>query len=164
MEILGIGPLEALFILIIALIAVGPRDLGRAAQSIGRFLNQVYRSEAWRNLSEASRNLRSLPNRLAREAALDELDQARKDIQQEVRDFAADVNAATDMQGLMNGAPEAEQEGDPKPSPKTSAAEESAESSATPPGSRAADDPEISSDGKAKSTSDPDDNSSDRVT
>jgi Sec-independent protein translocase protein TatA len=107
MEILGIGPLEALFILLIALIAVGPRDLGKAAQSVGRFLNQLYRSETWRNLSEASRNLRTLPNRLAREAALDELDQARKDIQGEVKDFATDVEAATQLRAQNDSAEQA---------------------------------------------------------
>ena len=73
MEILGIGPLEALFIILIALIAVGPKDIGKAARSAGRLLNELYRSEAWKNLSEASRSIRALPNRLAREAALEEL-------------------------------------------------------------------------------------------
>jgi len=80
MEILGIGPLEAIFIVLIALIAIGPRDLGTAARSLGRSLNRVYRSEAWQSLTQASRNLRGLPNRLAREAALEELDQVRREL------------------------------------------------------------------------------------
>jgi Sec-independent protein translocase protein TatA len=80
MEILGIGPLEAIFIVLIALIAIGPRDLGTTARSLGRTLNRVYRSEAWHSLSQASRNLRGLPNRLAREAALEELDQIRREL------------------------------------------------------------------------------------
>ena len=84
MEILGIGPLEALFILLIALIAVGPKDLGKAARSMGRLLNQLYKSEAWHNLSEASRSIRSLPNRLAREAALEDLAQVKREMEQGV--------------------------------------------------------------------------------
>ena len=76
MEILGIGPLEALFVLILALIFVGPRDLSKLARNMGRTLNRICRSEAWRAVSEASRNLRTISNRLAREAALDELDLA----------------------------------------------------------------------------------------
>lgn len=84
MEILGIGPLEALFILLIALIAVGPKDLGKAARSMGRLLNQLYKSEAWQNLSEASRSIRSLPNRLAREAALEELAQVKREMEEGV--------------------------------------------------------------------------------
>jgi sec-independent protein translocase protein TatB len=73
MEILGIGPLEALFILLIALIAVGPKDLGKAARSMGRLL-----------LSEASRSLRTLPNRMAREAALEELAQVKREMEEDV--------------------------------------------------------------------------------
>lgn len=84
MEILGIGPLEVLFILLIALIAVGPKDLGKAARSMGRLLNQLYKSEAWQNLGEASRNIRSLPNRLAREAALEELAQVKREMEEGV--------------------------------------------------------------------------------
>ncbi len=84
MEILGIGPLEALFILLIALIAVGPKDLGKAARSMGRLLNQLYKSEAWHSLSEASRSLRTLPNRLAREAALEELAQVKREMEEDV--------------------------------------------------------------------------------
>jgi Sec-independent protein translocase protein TatA len=80
MEILGIGPLEAIFIVLLALIAIGPRDLGTTARSLGRTLNRVYRSEAWHSLTQASRNLRGLPNRLAREAALEELDQVRREL------------------------------------------------------------------------------------
>lgn len=92
MEILGVGPLEALFVLLIALVVVGPRDLGKAARSAGRMLNRLYRSEAWRQISEASRNLRTLPNRLAREAALEELDQVRKDLREEVtRELRTDL-------------------------------------------------------------------------
>ena len=84
MEILGIGPLEALFILLIALIAVGPKDLGKAARSMGRLLNQLYKSEAWKNLGEASRSLRTLPNRLAREAALEELAEVKREMEEGV--------------------------------------------------------------------------------
>ncbi len=84
MEILGIGPLEVLFILLIALIAVGPKDLGKAARSMGRLLNQLYKSEAWQNLGEASRSIRTLPNRLAREAALEELAQVKREMEEGV--------------------------------------------------------------------------------
>ncbi len=80
MEILGIGPLEAIFIVLLALIAIGPRDLGTTARSLGRALNRLYRSEAWLSLTQASRNLRGLPNRLAREAALEELNQVRREL------------------------------------------------------------------------------------
>ena len=80
MEILGIGPAELMLIVIVALVVVGPKDLGKAARSAGRFLNRMYRSETWKSVTEASRNLRTLPSRLAREAALEELDEMRDSI------------------------------------------------------------------------------------
>lgn len=80
MDILGIGPLELLFILVIALIVVGPKDLARVGRTLGRTLNRVYRSDSWRILNEASQTIRTLPNRLAREAALDDLDNLKSDV------------------------------------------------------------------------------------
>ena len=82
MDIFGIGVLELIFILIIAMIVVGPRDLGKVGRQIGRFLNRLYKSESWRILNDASRTLRNLPNRLAREAALEELDSVRDSIKE----------------------------------------------------------------------------------
>lgn len=84
MEVLGIGPLELAFIILIAIIVIGPRDIGNFARSAGRFLNKLYRSEEWKALNQASRNLRTLPNRLAREAALDELEETRQEAQKAV--------------------------------------------------------------------------------
>lgn len=75
MDFLGIGPLELLLILIVALVVIGPRDMAKTARTLGRMLNRLYKSEGWRTFMQASRNLRTLPNRLAREAELDELKQ-----------------------------------------------------------------------------------------
>ncbi len=124
MEVLGVGPLEALFIMLIALIVVGPRDIGKVARSAGRLLNRLYRSEAWRNISEASRNLRTLPNRLAREAALEELDQVRKDLREEVtRDLRADLGltpppSTTETQPSATSDSPADQD-PPRPAPSS---------------------------------------------
>lgn len=78
MDFLGVGPMELIFIIIIALVVIGPRDIGKAARSMGRFLNRLYKSDTWRMLLDTSRTLRNLPERLAREAALEELQQARE--------------------------------------------------------------------------------------
>jgi sec-independent protein translocase protein TatB len=93
MDIFGIGPLELIFILIIALIVIGPQDLGKAARSAGRFLNRLYRSEAWKALTDASQSLRTLPNRLAKEAALEELDEARQSVQETGRKLNEDLRS-----------------------------------------------------------------------
>ena len=93
MDILGVGPLELLFLILIALVVIGPRDIGKAARSIGRFLNQLYRSETWRMLTETSRKLRNLPNQLAQEAALEaSLDEVRQTVKKVGQEIAQDVS------------------------------------------------------------------------
>jgi sec-independent protein translocase protein TatB len=91
MDIFGIGLLELVFILIIAMIVVGPRDLGKVGRQLGRFLNRMYKSESWRMLNDASRTLRNLPNRLAREAALEELDSVKDTFKDTGRMIKADM-------------------------------------------------------------------------
>jgi sec-independent protein translocase protein TatB len=73
MEILGIGPLELIFILLIALIILGPGDMVKAGKTLGRFLRKIITSPEWRTIQKASRELRYLPNRLMRETSIDDL-------------------------------------------------------------------------------------------
>lgn len=72
MEFLGIGPLELLLIVLLALIILGPKDSEKTAKSIGKGLNQLVHSDTWKTVTEASRQMRTLPNRLMREANLEE--------------------------------------------------------------------------------------------
>jgi Sec-independent protein translocase protein TatA len=83
MEILGIGPLEFIFILLIALIVLGPTDMVKAGKTIGRFLRRLVISPGWRNFQQASRELRTLPNKLMREAGLEEEIEAFREISRE---------------------------------------------------------------------------------
>jgi Sec-independent protein translocase protein TatA len=80
MEILGIGPLELLFILLIALIVLGPGDMVKAGRTLGRFMRKVVMSPEWRTIQKASREMRYLPNRLMREANMDDLSKDLADI------------------------------------------------------------------------------------
>jgi Sec-independent protein translocase protein TatA len=80
MEILGIGPLELLFILLIALIILGPGDMVKAGKTIGRFLRRIITSPEWRTIQKASRELKYLPNRFMREAGMDDLSKELGDI------------------------------------------------------------------------------------
>ena len=84
MDVLGIGPLELLFILIIVIVVVGPRDISKTARALGRGLNTLYKSEGWKAFNEVSRQLRGLPNRLAREAELEEIQRAARDIKETI--------------------------------------------------------------------------------
>lgn len=74
MEILGIGPLELIFILLIALIVLGPTDMVKAGRTVGRFMRKIVTSPGWRTFQQASREIRYFPNKLMREAGLDELE------------------------------------------------------------------------------------------
>jgi sec-independent protein translocase protein TatB len=82
MEILGIGPSELVFIVIIAIIVLGPRDMQKAGRSIGKWLRKVVTSDGWKLFQQTSREIQTLPNRLMREAALDELRQTQQELKQ----------------------------------------------------------------------------------
>lgn len=74
MDILGIGPLELLFIFLIALIILGPKDMVKAGRSIGTFLRKIVTHPTWQTVQRASKEIRVLPNRLMREAGIDNLE------------------------------------------------------------------------------------------
>jgi sec-independent protein translocase protein TatB len=84
MEILGIGPSELIFIVIIAIIILGPRDMQKAGKTVGRWLNQFVRSDGWKALQRASKEIRSLPTTLMREANLEEFQTLDKDIRRSI--------------------------------------------------------------------------------
>lgn len=73
MEILGIGPLEFLFVIIILLLVLGPADLVTLGQKAGAFIRKVRASETWIMVSNLSRALRNLPNTLADETGTDDI-------------------------------------------------------------------------------------------
>jgi Sec-independent protein translocase protein TatA len=79
MEIFGIGPLEIAFILILVIIIFGPKDLVKTGKTIGQSLNKLVRSDAWKTINQTTQELKNLPNRLMREAGLDELDKMNKE-------------------------------------------------------------------------------------
>jgi len=91
MEILGVGPLELFFILIIALIVLGPNDMVKAGRTLGRFLRRLVTSPTWQIVQETSRNLRYLPNKLMREAGMEE---EMEDVKKISREVSLDKEAA----------------------------------------------------------------------
>ncbi len=83
MEILGIGAYELIFIFIIALIVLGPKDIQKAGRTVGRWLNQLIRSDGWKAFQQTSSEIRNLPNRLMREAN-NEITGVERDIQNQI--------------------------------------------------------------------------------
>jgi Sec-independent protein translocase protein TatA len=86
MELLGVGPLELILILVIVLLLFSPKDIVGGARKLGGGLNRLYKSDTFRVIQRTSDELRNLPNRLAQETALDDLDKLGKEISQEVRE------------------------------------------------------------------------------
>jgi Sec-independent protein translocase protein TatA len=78
MEILGIGPMELAFILLLAIIIFGPKDIVKASKTIGQALNKFVRSDTWKTINQTSQELKNLPTRLMREAGLEDLEKAAK--------------------------------------------------------------------------------------
>jgi sec-independent protein translocase protein TatB len=120
MDFLGVGPLELILIIVLALVLIGPRDMARFGRDAGRFLNRLYRSPAWRTMNEASRELRNLPTRLAREAELDtlqrDLEQAGQGLKQDVQSASEGMAAWMPPPPAASGQPPASAEL-PKPEP-----------------------------------------------
>ena len=67
MEFLGVGPTEFLFIIIIALIVLGPKDLAKTGSTVGKWLNNLIQSDGWKAIRKTSDELRRLPAQLMRE-------------------------------------------------------------------------------------------------
>ncbi len=84
MEILGVGVPEMMFIVLIALILLGPKDMIAAGRTIGKVLRQILTSPTWQAMRRASEELQQLTTILVREAGLD-------DIQKEVQSMTTSM-------------------------------------------------------------------------
>ncbi len=83
MEILGVGMSELVFIVIIALIVLGPKDMQKAGKTIGKWMRNIVTSDGWKIFQQTSRELRTLPNKLMREAN-EELNQIGNQVGKEI--------------------------------------------------------------------------------
>ena len=88
MEIFGIGPLEFLFIMLLALIILGPKDMQKIGKDIGQGLNKLVKSDTWKTVRQASEKVKTLPNDLMRDAELEELKRSFKNSLEETNKIA----------------------------------------------------------------------------
>ena len=130
MEILGVGPLELLFILLIALIILGPGDMVKAGLTFGRFLRKIVSSPEWRTVQKASRELRYLPNRLMREANMEDLSKEMADLNKIGGQLNSEVKKV--QFDLSSWTTPPDPSGDSPIQPKTDAPSTSSDSSETP--------------------------------
>jgi Sec-independent protein translocase protein TatA len=85
MEFLGVGPAELAFIVLIALILLGPKDMVAAGRTLGRLLRKFITSPAWQVMRHTGDELQRLPTKLMREAGLEELQEIQKEVQDTAR-------------------------------------------------------------------------------
>lgn len=104
MEILGIGMPELIFVIIIALIVLGPRDMQKAGRTIGKFLRNLITSDGWKVFQKTTHELRTLPNKLMREAN-EELDKVNKDITKDLNASISDPKLSGPSKALPRSQP-----------------------------------------------------------
>jgi sec-independent protein translocase protein TatB len=92
MQIFGVGPLEFLLVLVLALVIMGPEDMVGTARKLGQWVYRVVRSPTWRAILETSQDLRDLPTKIIRDAGLDETIQ---EIKQTASDVKSDLDETT---------------------------------------------------------------------
>jgi Sec-independent protein translocase protein TatA len=78
MEIFGIGPLELLFIVLIALIVLGPKDMMNSAQKAATWIKKLRQSEIWTSTKEVM----DIPKQVLHESGLDKEIQELQNISQ----------------------------------------------------------------------------------
>ncbi len=121
MEILGIGPAELAFIIIIALIVLGPKDMQKAGRMLGKWLRQIVTSDGWKLFQQTSREIQQLPTRLMREAGLDEM-------QKDLKQINLNPSVRLPSQPVSNETPKADPASEPAntilPSPPPPTAED----------------------------------------
>ena len=121
MEFLGVGPSELVFIVIIALIILGPKDMQKAGRTIGKWLRSIVTSDGWKIFQQTSQELRTLPNRLMREANQD-LNQIGKELNSAV----SPEPRKQDDTSILIGSPDSPVK--PQPTPENKIAPPAAES------------------------------------
>jgi Sec-independent protein translocase protein TatA len=68
MEILGIGTSEIIFILLIAITVLGPKDMMEAGRTVGKWMRRILMSDAWMVTQQISREAKKQWFHFIREA------------------------------------------------------------------------------------------------
>ena len=112
MEFLGVGPTEFILIVVIALIVLGPKDLAKAGSTIGRWLNNLVKSDTWKVMQSTTKQLRNLPTQLMREDNLKNF-LTPEDLQKQAAERKRDIASAPPRAISSNPPP-------PNPAPVSS--------------------------------------------
>ncbi len=102
MEILGVGVPELAFIVLIALILLGPKDMIAAGRTIGHTLRKFLTSPTWLAMRRTGEELQQLPTKLVREAGLEDLQNEVKGITNQIKPL--DLRKAFDERQIFDPA------------------------------------------------------------
>lgn len=89
MEFLGISPVELIVILVILFLVLGPQDLVKLGGSLGRTIRNLRESGTWRSIQDARRQLRDLPDQLAKEAGYEDVKKVGSELRDEIKETRA---------------------------------------------------------------------------
>jgi len=100
MNLLGIGMPELIFVVLLALIILGPKDMQKAGKTIANSLRKIITSPEWRMVKDTSNKISTLPEQWMREANQD-LDKLRND----VGGIMPDTNKTLGIKDINNSVP-----------------------------------------------------------
>jgi Sec-independent protein translocase protein TatA len=125
MDFLGIGPLELIIVFIIILLILGPKDMVKTGRTIGEIFRKIAISDEWKGLNKISREIRTLPNRLAREAELEKL-KKEIDLDNQISPIADEIqdSATVELEAWTKPPKKTEKIQDPDRTPTQSDQEE----------------------------------------
>jgi Sec-independent protein translocase protein TatA len=92
MEFLGISPVELVVILVILFLFMGPQDLVKLGGTLGRTIRNLRESGTWRSIQNARRQLRDLPDQLAKEAGYEDVKKLGGELRDEIKETRAALN------------------------------------------------------------------------
>jgi len=84
MEIFNIGPMELLFIIILALVIFGPQDMVAFSRKAGRWLYKLSKSDFWQSVVGTSKEIKEFPRQIMKEAQIEESMNAIKSLKQSI--------------------------------------------------------------------------------
>lgn len=95
MKFFNLGLPEIIFIVVLALILLGPGNMVKSAREVGAFIRRITRSPYWQEVWATRREINEIPRMLAREANLDEtirdLDRQSRGVQSSLTSSVAEL-------------------------------------------------------------------------
>jgi Sec-independent protein translocase protein TatA len=73
MNILGIGPLELVLFVLIALVVLGPNDIVKVSKNLGNWIKKIRKSDTWENVIKMTDEVKKIPQNLIEESGIDEI-------------------------------------------------------------------------------------------